>query len=377
MASPQDLKRYRGNWQNEMDAAALYRVMADSESQASLSEVYRKLAAVEVKHAKFWEKQLQEAGHPVKPWTPGMRVSILRWLAGRLGPQVVLPMMAAVEQNSQTEYDDQPETQGTSMPNDERSHARVLSEMVKTSSPRGMEGSALGRLEGRHRSLGGNALRAAVLGGNDGLVSNLSLVMGVAGAQLSDHSILVTGMAGLLAGACSMAIGEWVSVQSSRELNQRQLAVEADELDAAPEEEKEELVLIYQAKGIPEAQAKQLVDHLFQDKTKALDTLAREELGIDPNDLGGSAWEAAGASFLLFAAGAIIPIAPFWLFTGEKAVISSIVCSAFGLFGIGAAITLVTGRSVLQTGLRQLAIGLSAAGVTYLIGRLLGVTLAG
>jgi VIT1/CCC1 family predicted Fe2+/Mn2+ transporter len=180
-----------------------------------------------------------------------------------------------------------------------------------------------------------------------------------------------------LAGACSMAIGEWVSVQSSRELNEHQIAIEADELAAAPEEEKEELVLIYQAKGIPEAQARALAERLFQDKDKALDTLVREELGIDPQDLGGSAWHAAFTSFLLFASGAFIPLAPFWFLHGVHAVYTSVILSAAGLYVIGAAITLVTGRSALGTGLRQLAIGLTAAAATYGIGHVLGVSLSG
>ena len=377
MPTAQDVSRYRRNRQNELDAAALYRVMADSESQASVAEIYRRLAAVEEKHAQFWEKELQKADIATAPWKPGMRLRILRWLAGHLGPQVVLPMIAATEQKGRAEYDDQPETHGSSLSADERSHARVLNEMVRTSSPRGMDGSALGRLEGRHRAIAGNTLRAAVLGANDGLVSNLSLVMGVTGAQLTEHSILLTGLAGLLAGACSMAIGEWVSVQSSRELNERQIEIEADELAAAPDEEKEELVLIYQAKGIPAEQAQALAERLFKDKDKALDTLVREELGIDPQDLGGSAWHAAFTSFLLFAGGACIPLVPFWIFHRPRVIYGSVLLSAIGLYGIGAAITLVTGRSAFRTGLRQLVIGLAAAAVTYGIGHLLGVSLSG
>jgi len=377
MPGSPDIDRYRTNWQNEMDAAALYRVMAESESKNSLADIYRKLAAVEEKHARFWEQELQKAQIILPPWRPGLRLRLLRWLAGRLGPNTILPMIAATEREGQMEYDDQPEARGSSLAADERSHARVLGELVRSTHGAGLDGGMLGRLEGRHRAIGGNALRAAVLGANDGLVSNLSLVMGVAGAQMSEHTVLLTGMAGLLAGACSMAIGEWVSVQSSRELNERQIAIEADEMTAAPEEEKEELALIYQAKGIPESQARALADHLFLDKSKALDTLAREELGIDPKDLGGSAWSAAGTSFLLFAAGAMIPLVPLWFFHGLHAVIASAAASAVGLFGIGAAITLVTARSVWKTGLRQLGIGLGAAALTYGIGHLLGVSLAG
>ena len=149
----------------------------------------------------------------------------------------------------------------------------------------------------------GNALRAAVLGANDGLVSNASLVMGVAGAELAGRSILITGLAGLLAGSLSMALGEWLSVQSARELFAHQIGIEREELLAAPEEEAEELALIYQAKGLPAEQARELGQRLVQDQQTALDTLAREELGIDPAELGGSAWVAAITSFLLFSAG--------------------------------------------------------------------------
>ena len=271
-------------------------------------------------------------------------------------------------------YDRQPEAQQTRLPVDERSHARLLSAMVGKA---GLEGNALARFEGRHRAIGGNALRAAVLGANDGLVSNLSLVMGVAGAELPGQTILVTGLAGLLAGACSMAMGEWLSVQSARELNQRQLAIEAEEIATVPEEEQQELALIYEAKGLTEDEAKAVAAKLMADKDSALDALAREELGIDPQDLGGSAWAAAGTSFVLFAGGAIVPVAPFLFLTGTSAVIVSPLVSALALFLVGAAITLFTGRNLLSTGLRQLLFGAVAAGVTYGIGRLLGVTLAG
>src|SRR6516162_9407950 len=171
----------------------------------------------------------------------------------------------------------------------ERSHARII-EALAAGAPGALTGSTLARLEGRHRGMGGNALRAAVLGANDGLVSNLSLVMGVAGADLAGHTILVAGLAGLIAGSCSMALGEWLSVNTARESSQRQIATEADELEQVPEEEQEELSLIYQAKGLPEDLAKALAQRLIANKKTALDTLVREELGIDPDELGGSPW---------------------------------------------------------------------------------------
>jgi VIT1/CCC1 family predicted Fe2+/Mn2+ transporter len=201
--------------------------------------------------------------------------------------------------------------------------------------------------------------------------------MGVAGAQLNSQANLITGFAGLLAGAGSMAMGESISVQSSRELYTRQISIEAAELEEVPDEEEEELSLIYQAKGIPENQAKIIAARLMADKSSALDTLSREELGIDPKELGGSAWEAAITSFFLFAVGAIIPVSPFIFLTGWPAVITSAILSALALLGIGAAITLLTGKSVWFSGLRQVLIGMAAAALTYALGTLLGVAVSG
>jgi VIT1/CCC1 family predicted Fe2+/Mn2+ transporter len=350
--------------------------MAEVTTQPQLAEVYRRLAAIEEKHAQFWEQQLRAVGQPVPTRRPSWRARTLRWLAKRVGASFVLPTLATMEQADRHLYDTQPEARQTTMPADERSHARLLGLMAGVS-PTGMEGRTLARLEGRHRAIGGNALRAAVLGANDGLVSNLSLVMGVAGAQLSGQGVLITGLAGLLAGACSMAMGEWLSVQSARELAQRQLAIEADEIRAVPHEEQQELALIYEAKGLTPDHARQVASELMADEGKALEILAQEELGIDPAELGGSPWEAAGMSFGLFAVGAILPVVPFIVLSGMPAVLASLGVSAVALFGVGAAITLFTGRHALYAGSRQLLFGLAAAGLTYSIGRLLGVTLAG
>jgi VIT1/CCC1 family predicted Fe2+/Mn2+ transporter len=376
MPAAADVARYRANLQDEVDSAALYRAMAESERQPQLAQVYRRLAEVEERHAGFWEERLRAAGEPVPPRRASRRSRIMAWLARRFGPQLVLPSVVAAEGQDSADYTRQPESRGTAMPGEEASHGRVLGTILSATRG-GVEGSALARLEGRHRALGGNALRAAVLGADDGLVSNLSLVMGVAGAALANRAILVTGFAGLLAGSISMALGEWLSVQSSRELNQRQIAVEADELAEHPEEEEEELALIYEAKGLDPAAARATAARLIASPANALDTLAREELGVDPEELGGSAWEAAFASFFLFAAGAIIPVSPFLFLSGTTAVVASLVVSALALFGIGAAITLMTGKGVLASGLRQVLFGLGAAAATFLIGRLLGVTLAG
>jgi VIT1/CCC1 family predicted Fe2+/Mn2+ transporter len=367
--------RYRTNFQGEVDSAALYRAMAEAEQDPHLSEVYRRLAAVEEAHAEFWGKELARIGATAPARRPGWRTRSLAWLARRFGPQFVLPTLSTLEQRDSGIYDQQPEAVAGGLPGAERSHNRVV-EAMAVAMPGGASGSSLARLEGRHRT-GGNALRAAVLGANDGLVSNLSLVMGVAGASVAGGTILLTGLAGLVAGACSMAMGEWLSVTSSRELNQQQIDIEADELERLPDEEKEEMVLIYQAKGLDEAAARALADRLMANKDSALDTLVREELGIDPDELGGSPWAAASASFGLFALGAIFPVAPFFWLAGPAALIASLAASGVALVLIGAGTTLFTGRTVLFSSVRQLAIGFAAAGLTYGIGRLVGVAIGG
>jgi VIT1/CCC1 family predicted Fe2+/Mn2+ transporter len=376
MSDLSDARRYRENWQDEVDSATEYRAMAAGESDPRLAKVYANLAAMEEGHIAFWEDRLRRAGAAVPPRRASWRSRVLGAIARRLGPDLVLATIAAKEEVDQNGYVKQPETAGTRMPAHERWHAKVLKQLV-ASQPRGLQGSFLGRLEGRHRSVGGNALRAAVLGANDGLCSNLSLVMGVAGASIDNHGILVTGLAGLLAGASSMALGEWVSVTSSRELAQREIRIEASELQEDPEGEGEELKLIYEAKGLSASEAETMARRLLADKTTAIDALAREELGIDPKDLGGSAWEAAVSSFVLFALGAAVPILPFLVFRGTSAVASSAVVSALGLWTLGAAITVFTGTPVWRSGGRQLLLGLAAAGLTFGIGRLIGIAVAG
>jgi VIT1/CCC1 family predicted Fe2+/Mn2+ transporter len=368
--------RYRANLQGEVEGAALYRALAQAEPDPRLKDVYSRLAAVEEGHAEYWRKQLDRIGAHVQRLGLGWRTRALAWLARRFGPQFVLPTISRLEQRDVGQYDAQAEAVAGGLPADERSHARIV-QAIEASAPGGMQGSALARLEGRHRAMGGNALRAAVLGANDGLVSNLSLVMGVAGAAVNERTILLTGLAGLVAGACSMAMGEWLSVNSARELAQKQIAIEKSELEQAPEEEIEEIALIYEAKGLPRAQAEALAREMMANKETALDTLVREELGIDPDELGGSAWTAAISSFLLFSVGAIFPVAPFVFLHGRIAVVASLVASGIALALIGAGTSLFTGRGIAFSALRQLLVGYAAAGITYAVGMLAGVTLAG
>jgi VIT1/CCC1 family predicted Fe2+/Mn2+ transporter len=375
---PEDINRFRSNWQKEVDGAFLYRSLAKIESRPELADVYVRLADSEEKHASVWGKMIKEAGMKISPERPSWRAKVMAFLAKRFGTQFVLTTIAGNETADSRAYETQPEaiTNTGRMSADEKSHARLMA--IAAGRLSGVMGSEIAQLEGRHRATGGNALRAAVLGANDGLVSVLSLIMGAAGANLPGHGVLITGVAGLLAGAGSMALGEWLSVQSSRELYQNQIRIESEELDHAPHEEQEELALIYQSKGMSKERATEMAAAQMQaDKAAILDTLSREELGIDPKELGGSAWEAAITSFLLFSAGAVIPLFPYFFLQGTLAAILSLVLGALALFLTGAAITLMTGKNVWFSGLRQVTIGLLAAALVFGVGKLIGVSTGG
>ncbi|HUK06415.1 MAG TPA: VIT1/CCC1 transporter family protein [Stellaceae bacterium] len=365
--------RYRSNLQGEVDSAALYRALAGVEENSQIAEVYRRLAAAEEAHAEFWRKELERVGARLPVLSAGWRTRFLIRLAHWFGPAFILPSIASLERADMSRYDAQPEAVSGGLPGAERSHARAVQALAQEG---GATGATLARLEGRHRNVGGNALRAAVLGANDGLVSNLSLVMGVIGASVSDRNVLLTGLAGLIAGASSMAMGEWLSVKSSRELYEQQVSTEAQELQQNPAEEEMELALIYQSKGIPEEEAKTLAKRLLADRESALDTLVREELGLDPENLGGSPIAAAATSFGLFSLGAIFPVLPFFFLHGLAAVAASVALAGLALIAIGVVTSFFTGRGALFSAMRQLLIGYGAAAVTFAIGRLVGVSLS-
>jgi VIT1/CCC1 family predicted Fe2+/Mn2+ transporter len=366
MADAATIERWKATRQDEVDAEAVYRALADAQHDPERSALLRRIADDERRHATHWETLLSEAGVDPGPMRPGQRARILCRLADDFGDTVVAPIMRDREAKATEAYLDE----SGQFARDEERHALALAALV--GDVRGEPiGRALARLQ-RGRAAGGNALRAAVLGVNDGLVSNASLVMGVAGAGVASKDILLTGIAGLIAGACSMAMGEWISVQSSRELSARELAVEREHIASDTDAERAELALVYEQKGLHPHEAGKVAEKLMADPTTALDTHAREELGIDPDELGGSPWVAAGTSFVLFVLGAIVPILPFVFLDGNRAVGLALALSALGLFGIGAAITLLTGRSVLLSGLRQLAFGTAAFVVTYAIGALFG-----
>lgn len=369
-------RQYLANLQGEIDSAALYRALSEMEDRPEIAGVYQRLADIEESHAEFWKSRLAALGHKA----PDLRFSrrrtrALLWLARRFGPAFVLPIAMSLEQVDSAYYEAQPEATAGGLPAAERSHARLI-EALAAPVPT-LSISALTRLEGRHRMGTATALRAAVLGANDGLVSNLSLVMGVAGASMTLHAILVTGLAGIVAGGCAMAMGEWLSVNTSMDSYLREIEVRAEEFAQVPEEEKEQLILIYRAKGLTEEEAVRLANRLISGTAPAPGTEVAQSSQSDRRRLGGSAWVAAGSSFLLFAFGAMFPVLPFLFLSGIEAVTGSILLSAVALFLIGAGTTLFTGRGFLSSGLRQLAIGLAAAGVTYALGRMLGLTISG
>jgi VIT1/CCC1 family predicted Fe2+/Mn2+ transporter len=367
--TPADLARYKQNYLVEMDGITLYRALAKAEKDEKRSAIFERMARVEERHAQRWAWLLQQGGAAIPTYRLSMRVRLLGWLARRVGTQKILPIISAMEGRDDAGYMEQPEAQG--LPAQERAHSRAL---------RAMEPGLSGRevIAGRegHTMLQAGSLRAAVFGINDGLVSNFSLVMGFAGAEARPEYVLLAGIAGLLAGSFSMAAGEYVSVSAQRELFEQQIKMEKEELEMSPKEEEEELSLIYQAKGLPENEASLLARRIIANPRTAIDTLAREELGLDPAELG-SPWIAALSSFSAFVIGALVPVIPYLFTSGSAAWMASATLSCAALFVIGALLSIFSARGPILSGLRMLGIGLLASGVTYGAGWLFGVTLAG
>lgn len=357
---PTTIDRYKEHWTEEMEGAYIYRVLS-SISVGERSAVYVELALAEERHAAHWATRLEELGDPVSPFRPGARARLIGWMARRFGAKSVIPLLQAFEMRAQMlETTDAP----PGMERDELTHSRVLRHIGS--------GPEISRFERWHRRSSGGSLRAAVFGVSDGLVSNFSLVMGVAGAATGHRFVLLAGIAGLLAGAFSMGAGEYVSVRAQREAYEREIALEAVELEEMPDEEREELALIYRAKGIPADEAERLARRITEDPSTALDTLAREELGLNPEELG-SPWAAALSSFFAFALGAVMPVIPYLLASGVAATLAAAALSGAALVAVGSLITLFTGKGVLRSATRMVLIGAAAATVTYLIGKAIGV----
>jgi VIT1/CCC1 family predicted Fe2+/Mn2+ transporter len=366
-----DMKdRLHKQLQIEIDTSFLYRKLSENTTDTGAADIYRSMSSIEQTHARKILLKIQLSDEKADFPPPSAHAKIQVRLASVFGWQMIASSLMGTEKMIAKNVITSKEEKGEKVNPDILNHFSILDNISKSSM--GMKGGILAKLEGRHQSVGGNALRAAVLGANDGLVTNLSLIMGVAGAAVGSKGIIIAGIAGLLAGAFSMALGEWLSVQSSRELNQRQIDIESEEMENSPEEEMLELALIYQSKGMEKEEAEKMAKKIFENKESAIDTLVREELSLDSQELGGSAWEAAFTSFILFAIGAIIPLLPFLFLSHFHPVLISLGFSTLGMFFLGAVITFYTGKSTWYSGLRQVLFGLLAAGLVYGIGRLIG-----
>ena len=365
--SVEPARRFREMLDAERQSAVLYRGLAAG-AQGERREIFEQLAAVEDKHAAHWAAKLTELGEAVPdPSRPQLRTRLLTWLAHRFSVDAVLPLVERAEHSDAGLYDGDPDATAE-MAIDERSHARVL---TRLRGPEEEGGRGIAARERWHRGDRSGALRAAVFGVNDGLVSNTSLVMGFAGSGAGGGTTLFAGLAGLLAGAFSMAAGEYISMRSQREAYEREISVEAEELREDPDAEQEELALIYRAKGLTADEAEEVAKTIMKDHEIALDTMAREELGLDPDELG-SPWTAAVSSLLAFAAGAIVVVLPYFFGVGLAPLITAIGLAALALFGVGAVIGTLNGRSALRAGGRQLLVGGLAALVVFGIGHLIG-----
>jgi VIT1/CCC1 family predicted Fe2+/Mn2+ transporter/rubrerythrin len=409
------------NLKLERDAIVLYDALATIEKDPTRAGAFERIASNERRHAEIWATKLTELGADVPPaGGPRARVRFIILVARLFGTRSVAELVQALEGDEEALYEAQAASpEAAAIAEDEREHARIWQQLQTAPAAAGATPAAAGATPApaaagatpasaaaaaaaigvdaspervaaarqatsvaqiaereRWHRVGGRSgtLRAVIFGVSDGLVSNLSLVMGVAGAASDNASfILLAGIAGLLAGAFSMAAGEYISMQSQRELFERQIALERAEMELMPEEEEAELAATYRAKGFTEAEAARIAHRIFQTPDVALDMLVREELGLDPDELG-SPLGAAGGSFLAFAIGAAIPVIPFLFGGGMTVIVVSLGLSLVALFLVGAAVSLLTGRSLVFSGLRQLGIGLAAAMVTYAIGSIIGVS---
>ncbi|HET7473538.1 MAG TPA: VIT1/CCC1 transporter family protein [Candidatus Limnocylindrales bacterium] len=374
---PPDTDQSLANLRLERDAILLYDALAGLEKDDHRADAFRRIASNERRHADVWATKLREAGVdvPPAPTRPRPRVAVIVLLARLFGTRAVSDLVTALEGDEEDIYEGQgssPEVEAIAA--DEREHAEIWR---KLKDPSYHPDRDIADRERWHRSGRSGTLRAVIFGVSDGLVSNLALVMGVAGAAGEQgHFILLAGIAGLLAGAFSMAAGEYISMQSQRELFERQIALERAELEAMPEEEEAEMAALYRAKGFREDEARAIAHRLFENPERALDQLIREELGLDPDELG-SPYGAAFGSFVAFAVGAAVPVVPYVIGGGALAFAASLGLSLAALFAVGAGVSLLTGRGVLFSGIRQVGIGAAAAIVTYLVGTLIGVSVGG
>ena len=367
--SKSNANRYKAYLRSEIEAASMYKMLAQFEADPEKSEIFEQLSQSEVKHARHWSEKL---GNPIgdvtlHTYTP--KLIYIRMVCYLFGPQKILPWLARIESKEIGAYVH--EVEGQELIEEEKDHARILSKMAMGNP----DNQKIQEIWHTHGNSGG--IRAAILGINDGLVSNFCLMMGVAGGTTASGNadfIILAGVAALIAGSLSMATGEYISVRSQKDIYEHQINIERAELEEWPKGEEEKLVLIYRAKGIEESQAKVIASALMADPNRALNTMAREELGLNPQDLG-SPWLAAISSLLAFALGALIPIIPILFSSGNISIVLSAIFSSSALFIVGGIVSVVSGKNILLGATRMLLAGTLAATFTYGAGYLLGISI--
>ena len=378
--APIDVAQSLENLKLERDAVTLYDGLARIEKDTRRAEAFRTIAGNERRHADVWANKLRTLGATVpEAGGPRLRIRTILLIARVFGTHAVRDLVQALEGDEEQIYNAQASPEVDAIAADEREHAEIWKRLSGGPGSAPSPGHAAHRPsdiaanERWHHAGRSGTLRAVIFGVSDGLVSNLALVMGIAGASQGQGSfVLLAGVAGLLAGAFSMAAGEYISMQSQRELFERQIALEKAELEAMPEEEEAELASVYRAKGFTQAEAETIAKRMFANPEQALDTLVREELGLDPDELG-SSWGAAFGSFVAFSLGALVPVIPYVVTTGSTAFVAAIALSLVALFAVGAGVSLLTGRGLLFSGGRQVLLGAAAAIVTYVVGHAIGV----
>jgi VIT1/CCC1 family predicted Fe2+/Mn2+ transporter/rubrerythrin len=353
------------HYQDERDAAVLYRALAAIERGDERRELFERLAAVEDRHAARWEELFTAAGRPLPTYKTALRTRLLAWMARALGPSSVLPMLLAEEGREVQAYLGM--ARGTShhathqaavdIASDSAVHARELSEIL------GREG------EPWHTGGAGGMLRSIVYGFNDGLTANFGLVAGVVGASVGPHIVIISGVAGALADALSMGSSGYLAAKSEQEVHAHQIEMERHEMRLMPDLEEEELALIYEAKGLPKDRARETAHQIMQDPAQALNAMVREELNIHPAEL--APLKDGVVTGTATAVGAFIPIAPFLVMEHATAIWVSLAVSMLAHFAIGAARSLFTGRGIWASGRDMFIVGFGVAAIGYLLGEVI------
>jgi VIT1/CCC1 family predicted Fe2+/Mn2+ transporter len=353
------------HWQDEADAAYLYRLLAEAEPDASRQDVYRRLAAVEDRHTALWRKHLSEAGIECGTPVPSRRARLLAWTARRFGPGVLTALLLREEGREVRGYMD--------LYRDTPAGGAKATALLLARESAG-HAETLGTLAGKsgepwHQMESGGFLRNVVYGFNDGLTANFGLVAGVIGAAVSAHVVLLSGVAGMVADALSMGASGYLAAKSEQEVYEHEIAMEADEIRLMPEVEAEELALVYEAKGVARAEAQRRAADLMRDPERMLQEKVREELkiGAQRSTPLREGWITGSAT----AVGALIPVAPFFLLHGAAAVWLAFAVAMLSHFAVGAARSIFTGRGILKSGMDMFVVGVGVAAVGYVVGDLI------